>query len=109
MTNWSLWWAAAKAKLCFGLFWGGRGTAIKTDRNSPVVPSPVYLGSCVGNTASVFNDRFQAFIRIRLERKLTDFRIGTDSKTANCALRVAVQPEQAVLALKTARGFTERQ
>jgi len=36
VTNWSLWWAAAKAKLCFGFYLGEgvcvRGTAINTDR-----------------------------------------------------------------------------
>jgi hypothetical protein len=70
---------------------GGGGTAINTDRRSPVVPAPVYSGSCVGNTASVFNDRFQTFICIRLGGKLPNFRTVTDSKTANGVLRVAVQ------------------
>jgi len=49
----------SESEITFRVVLGGQGTAIKTDRSSRVVPSPVYSGPCVGNTASVFNDRFQ--------------------------------------------------
>lgn len=77
----------SESEIMFRVVPGGRNS----DRRSPVVPSPAHSGSCVGNTASVFNDRFQTLFCIRLEWKLPNFLIGTDGKTANGVLRVAVQ------------------
>lgn len=115
VTNWSLWWAAAKAKLRFGYtVWGAQ--LIPTAQFTCCADwqhthtSPVDSGSCVGNTALAFNDRFQTFVYLhQIRTEITKFMNWHGQQDCKwCAACCSSGLNKQFLAFKTAPDVTVR-